>query len=184
MVAAVGEPAFCRSGLSGGPLFLLELHFGWPRHTAHRRGSQRRPRGDSWSVRGRTRRVWPAPVGAGLQLGDVPRRRNLLRAPGRSAGRAPLPTHLTPAATRNPIRTYQHCVNAKLTQERDMSSVLSSTRNAGPAAAQGAPVERCPLPIPLGWFFVGYGAELPAGELRSIEYFGQEWILFRNQAGE
>jgi phenylpropionate dioxygenase-like ring-hydroxylating dioxygenase large terminal subunit len=65
-----------------------------------------------------------------------------------------------------------------------MSSVLNNLRNAGPAAAQGAPVERCPLPIPLGWFFVGYSAELSAGELRSIEYFGQEWLLFRNQTGE
>src|SRR3974377_1946248 len=65
-----------------------------------------------------------------------------------------------------------------------MRSLLNSLKNTGPAAAQGAPVERCPLPIPLGWFFVGYSAELPAGELRSIEYFGQEWLMFRNQAGE
>ena len=45
-------------------------------------------------------------------------------------------------------------------------------------------VDRCPLPIPCGWFFVGYGEELKPGELRNIEYFGQEWVLFRAETGE
>src|SRR5882672_5253520 len=99
--------------------------------------------------------------------------------------RAPLPTEWSRPQPANPnLHESTLSVHAKLTQERHMSSVLNNLRNAGPAAAQGAPVERCPLPIPLGWFFVGYSEELPAGELRSIEYFGQEWILFRNQAGE
>ncbi|HXY75956.1 MAG TPA: Rieske 2Fe-2S domain-containing protein [Steroidobacteraceae bacterium] len=65
-----------------------------------------------------------------------------------------------------------------------MSSVVSSAKGTGPSRAEDAPIERCPLPVPLGWFFVSYSEELKPGELRNIQYFGQEWVLFRTEGGE
>lgn len=65
-----------------------------------------------------------------------------------------------------------------------MSSVSNEVSRASPAHAEPTPVERCPLPIPCGWFFVSYGEDLKPGELRNIQYFGQEWVLFRNEKGE
>ena len=39
------------------------------------------------------------------------------------------------------------------------------------------------LPIPYGWYCVGYGAELVPGELRRLRYFGEDLVLFRTLAG-
>lgn len=44
-------------------------------------------------------------------------------------------------------------------------------------------LERCPFPIPSGWFFVDYTDSLKAGEMRNVNLFGQEWVLFRTEGG-
>ena len=44
--------------------------------------------------------------------------------------------------------------------------------------------ERVPLPLPLGWYCVADEAELAAGELRRVRYFGQELVLWRGEDGE
>ena len=45
-------------------------------------------------------------------------------------------------------------------------------------------LERCPFPIPVGWFFVDFSDSLKAGELRMITLFDQEWVLFRGESGK
>jgi len=45
-------------------------------------------------------------------------------------------------------------------------------------------MERCPFPIPSGWFFVDYSENLKAGELRNINILDQEWVLFRTEGGQ
>lgn len=45
-------------------------------------------------------------------------------------------------------------------------------------------LERCPFPIPSGWFFVDYSNTLKAGEMRNVDLFGQEWVLFRTEGGQ
>lgn len=49
---------------------------------------------------------------------------------------------------------------------------------------EGAELERCPFPIPFGWFCVGLSEELKPGELKNIHYFGREWVMFRGEGGE
>jgi 3-ketosteroid 9alpha-monooxygenase subunit A len=44
-------------------------------------------------------------------------------------------------------------------------------------------LERSPFPIPVGWFHVDFSDNLKPGELRNIEIFGQEWVLFRTEGG-
>jgi Phenylpropionate dioxygenase and related ring-hydroxylating dioxygenases, large terminal subunit len=39
------------------------------------------------------------------------------------------------------------------------------------------------LPIPFGWFFVSYADELAIGDVKPLEYFGKELVLFRNRSG-
>ena len=45
-------------------------------------------------------------------------------------------------------------------------------------------MERCPFPIPVGWYHVDFSENLKAGELRNINIFGQEWVLFRTEGGK
>jgi 3-ketosteroid 9alpha-monooxygenase subunit A len=45
-------------------------------------------------------------------------------------------------------------------------------------------LERCPFPIPSGWFFVDYADTLKPGEMRNVFVFGQEWVLFRTESGK
>ena len=45
-------------------------------------------------------------------------------------------------------------------------------------------LERCPFPIPSGWFFVDYSENLKLGEVRNITLFDQEWVLFRTESGK
>jgi nitrite reductase/ring-hydroxylating ferredoxin subunit len=40
------------------------------------------------------------------------------------------------------------------------------------------------MPVPFGWYFVGYSDELKSGDIRSLHYFGEDLVLFRNEAGE
>lgn len=44
--------------------------------------------------------------------------------------------------------------------------------------------ERFPMPIPFGWFFVHYGDGLKPGDVKSLRYFGEDLVLFRNADGE
>ncbi|MGD9798555.1 MAG: aromatic ring-hydroxylating dioxygenase subunit alpha [Acidimicrobiia bacterium] len=37
---------------------------------------------------------------------------------------------------------------------------------------------------PTGWFHIGWSAEIPAGGVKAMKYFGQELVAFRTEAGE
>jgi nitrite reductase/ring-hydroxylating ferredoxin subunit len=39
------------------------------------------------------------------------------------------------------------------------------------------------LPIPNGWFAIAWSHELHAGDVKPIEYFGEEMVLFRTRSG-
>ena len=43
--------------------------------------------------------------------------------------------------------------------------------------------KRFPMPIPYGWFFVHYSDELAVGDVKTLRYFGEDLVLFRNEAG-
>ena len=45
-------------------------------------------------------------------------------------------------------------------------------------------LKRAPFPVPVGWYFIDYSDKLKAGEMRNINVFGQEWVLFRSESGE
>jgi len=46
-------------------------------------------------------------------------------------------------------------------------------------------VDRYPLPdTPDGWYVVGPGEALAAGEVRPVRYFGRDLVLFRGESGE
>src|SRR5688572_14595884 len=61
---------------------------------------------------------------------------------------------------------------------------MSASVDAHIRISAGRPVERNPLPVPFGWFFVAYSEDLKPGELRNVQYFGQEWVQFRTEKGE
>jgi phenylpropionate dioxygenase-like ring-hydroxylating dioxygenase large terminal subunit len=44
--------------------------------------------------------------------------------------------------------------------------------------------EHDPLPIPNGWFAVGWSRDLHEGDVVPIEYFGEEMVLFRTRSGQ
>ncbi len=39
------------------------------------------------------------------------------------------------------------------------------------------------MPIPFGWFAVGYVSDLAPGDVQSLHYFGRDLVLFRNEQG-
>jgi nitrite reductase/ring-hydroxylating ferredoxin subunit len=43
--------------------------------------------------------------------------------------------------------------------------------------------ERVPLPLPVGWYCVAEEAELAAGQVRRVRYFGEELVLWRGADG-
>ncbi len=43
---------------------------------------------------------------------------------------------------------------------------------------------RLPQAIPFGWYFVGYSDELAVGEVKALEYFDRDLVMFRNENGE
>lgn len=45
-------------------------------------------------------------------------------------------------------------------------------------------LQRFPMGIPFGWFFVGYSDELAEGDVRPLHYFGRDLVLFRGESGE
>lgn len=48
----------------------------------------------------------------------------------------------------------------------------------------GDELERCPFPIPFGWYMVEESAKLGKGEIRNIKAFEREWVLFRGEDGK
>ena len=40
------------------------------------------------------------------------------------------------------------------------------------------------MPIPFGWFCIGYSDELAVGDVRNIHYFGRDMVLFRTESGK
>ena len=47
-----------------------------------------------------------------------------------------------------------------------------------------AMLQRFPMGIPFGWYFVAYSDELAAGDVRPVHYFGRDQVLFRTEEGE
>ena len=47
----------------------------------------------------------------------------------------------------------------------------------------GDELERCPMPIPLGWFCVALSEDLKPKDVQNIRVFGREWVLFRGEDG-
>lgn len=45
-------------------------------------------------------------------------------------------------------------------------------------------LQRFPMSIPFGWFFVSYSDELAVGDVRPVHYFGRDLVLFRTETGE
>ncbi|WP_101756658.1 Rieske 2Fe-2S domain-containing protein [Oceanicoccus sp. KOV_DT_Chl] len=44
--------------------------------------------------------------------------------------------------------------------------------------------KRFPMPMPFGWFAIGYSDELAISEIKNIYYFDREMVLFRTEAGK
>ncbi len=44
--------------------------------------------------------------------------------------------------------------------------------------------ERLPMPMPFGWFCIGYADELAVGEVKNVHYFDRDMVLFRTENGE
>ena len=45
-------------------------------------------------------------------------------------------------------------------------------------------LQRAPFPVPVGWYFIDYSDTLKPGEMKLIQRFDQEWVLFRTESGE
>ena len=48
----------------------------------------------------------------------------------------------------------------------------------------GNELERCPHPIPFGWFCVMLSDELALKEVKIFHVFGRDWVLFRGEDGK
>ncbi len=44
--------------------------------------------------------------------------------------------------------------------------------------------DRIPLPMPFGWFRVSESKDLQPGEIKTIHYLGEDFLLFRDEEGE
>lgn len=44
--------------------------------------------------------------------------------------------------------------------------------------------QRFPMPMPFGWFCIGYSDELAVGEVRNVHYFERDMVLFRTASGK
>lgn len=56
---------------------------------------------------------------------------------------------------------------------------MSAVREEIPRTSKD--LERCPFPIPMGWFFVDYSENLGKEEVRNVNMLDQEWVLFRGE---
>ncbi len=48
----------------------------------------------------------------------------------------------------------------------------------------GEELERCPFPVPYGWYNVHFSHEIQPGEIKIERYFGKEWVMFRGENGK
>ena len=48
----------------------------------------------------------------------------------------------------------------------------------------GEELERCPFPVPYGWYNVHFSHEIKPGEIKIERYFGKEWVMFRGENGK
>ena len=48
----------------------------------------------------------------------------------------------------------------------------------------GDELDRCPFPIPYGWYNVAFSHEIEPGEIKIEKVFGKEWVLFRGEHGK
>lgn len=44
-------------------------------------------------------------------------------------------------------------------------------------------LEACAMPIPIGWFQIGWSPEIPTGEVRPIQFCGHDLVAYRGEAG-
>lgn len=47
----------------------------------------------------------------------------------------------------------------------------------------GDELERCPFPIPYGWYVMDFADSLKPGEIRNVQAFDKEWVMFRGENG-
>ncbi|KAB0494745.1 Rieske 2Fe-2S domain-containing protein [Pseudomonas vancouverensis] len=47
-------------------------------------------------------------------------------------------------------------------------------------ARESAPEQRYSFPVPYGWYRLMLSDELQVGEVQTVRFFGQEWVLFRD----
>lgn len=47
--------------------------------------------------------------------------------------------------------------------------------------ASSKDLQRCPFPIPYGWYVIDYSCNVIAGTLKRVQAFDQEWLLFRGE---
>jgi phenylpropionate dioxygenase-like ring-hydroxylating dioxygenase large terminal subunit len=45
-------------------------------------------------------------------------------------------------------------------------------------------MSRLPHSIPYGWYCVAYSDELAVGEVKTLNYFEREMVLFRTESGD
>ena len=44
--------------------------------------------------------------------------------------------------------------------------------------------ERIPLPMPFGWFRMSESKDLAAGEVKTVQYLGKEFVVYRGEDGQ
>ena len=49
---------------------------------------------------------------------------------------------------------------------------------------RGDELERCPFPIPYGWFCIDRSDTIAKGEVQTIHLFDAEWVMFRGEDGK
>ncbi len=48
---------------------------------------------------------------------------------------------------------------------------------------RGPELERCPFPIPFGWYVMDLSENLEKGDVRNIKALSSEWVIFRTEGG-
>jgi 3-ketosteroid 9alpha-monooxygenase subunit A len=70
------------------------------------------------------------------------------------------------------------------TADLAVKATVSNDSDIEQAPVVGTLLDRCPMPIPFGWFFIDYSENLKVSEVRNIKIFDQEWVLFRGEDGK
>lgn len=48
----------------------------------------------------------------------------------------------------------------------------------------GRELERCPFPVPFGWYCIDHADSVAVGQIRNIHILDQEWVMFRGEDGK